>query len=213
MDNDWFLGNFRQNNLQLQKKKERRLVQSFINLVIARMNLPLPEPERSEAKAYFDFVDFQELEFYELFNRMKRSSSSLSISERAKMHELAERRDLYRKDGRFEYYFETEQDGHNDPAIEMCTRYLFWAKDEDILNLNEKQHAIAMDLVELNLLNSDIIELRDKFQQGHTLTRAESDKVLKWRYLRMKYGRQERLAAQRRRITAACLGPGFTIDW
>ncbi len=213
MGNDVFFDSCGQNNLPLQKKKERRLVQSFINLIMARKNLPLLEPERSEAKAYFDFVDFQELEFYELFNKRRSSSSSLSMTELAKLQELAERRDLYRKDGRFEYYFETEQDGHNDPAIEKCTRYLFWANDEDIYNLDEKQHAIVMDLVELDLLNSEITELLENIRQGHVLTKAENEKILKWRYLKMKYGRQERLTARQRRINAACLGPGFTIDW
>ena len=195
----------------------------FLNLVLARLNLPMPEPERSEALEYFNFVDFGKDEFYLMWSKKE----ELNASEEARFKELIKLRNKYVCSGRYEYYLEADDDGGNDSLIQhVVSTY----DDNASFSLNERQRKIAMDLIELHFLNVERKELDEK-RKKHIwwvklqlpkceLSAADFEKVLKWRYLSMKYGRQKRLAKQKleeeslqRRIDAACLGPGFTIDW
>ena len=87
-----------------------------------------------------------------------------------------------------------------------------------------------MDLIELQILNEMTEELENLCARRNCAIRyskprlkispADEERVLKWRYLNMKYGRQKRLEAEerekkarQRRIDAACLGGGFSVDW
>lgn len=195
----------------------------FLNLVLARLNLPLPEPERSEALEYFNFVDFGKDEFYHLWSKKE----ELNADEEALFKELIKLRNKYVCSGRCEYYLETDDDGGNDSLIQ----YVVSTYDDNAsFRLNERQRKIAMDLIELQLLNVERKELDEK-RKKHIwwvklqlpkceISAADFEKVLKWRYLSMKYGRQKRLKAEerenkakQRRIDAACLGGGFSIDW
>lgn len=195
----------------------------FLNLVKIRMNLPLPEPERSEALEYFNFVDFEASEFLDLlFDEFLTEEKKARLNDLRKLsnkfHHLTER---------YEYYFETNDDGFDDPLIQ---RYISTLNDIDTFYLSEKQKEIAMDLIELQLLNETSKELDDLSAKRNCSIRysepslkistADEERILKWRYLNMKYGRQKRLEAKERErkekqrsIDAACLGPGFTIDW
>lgn len=194
----------------------------FLNLIKSRINLPLPEPERSEALEYFNFVDFDESEFYELWN-----DEFITKDKKARLNALIILRNKYVCSGRYEYYFESDDDGSSDALIQ---RYISSLNDKDSYCLDERQRQIAMDLIELQLLNENYFELNERKKEyiysvkyhdpKYEIPASVFEKVLKWRYLNMKYGRQKRLEAEERErkarqrsIDAACLCPGFTIDW
>ncbi|MBQ2869983.1 MAG: hypothetical protein IJE88_08160 [Akkermansia sp.] len=195
----------------------------FLNLIKTRVNLPLPEPERSEALEYFNFVDFEASEFLDLLY-----DEFLTAEKRARLNYLRKlSKKFHHLTKRYEYYFETVDDGYDDPLIQ---RYLSTLKDKDSYCLSEEQREIAMDLIELQILNEMTEELENLCARRNCAIRyskprlkispADEERVLKWRYLNMKYGRQKRLEAEerekkarQRRIDAACLGGGFSVDW
>lgn len=172
----------------------------FLNLIKTRVNLPLPEPERSDALEYFNFVDFGEAEFYELWN-----DEYITKDKKTRLNALIMQRNKYVCSGRYKYYFETDDDGSSDVLIQRCITSL---NDKDSFCLDERQRKIAMDLIELQLLNENCFELNErkkeyiysvKYQNPkYAIPAAVFEKVLKWRYLNMKYGRQKRLEAEER---------------
>ena len=204
----------------------------FLNLVLAHFDLPLPEPLRSEAEEYFFYTDrgryeLVDLELKSLKNRGVFDSGItpkfLNTTDAARWYEL---KPLGIRYGGKDYYFETEDDGYDDEMIMRCIRNI---RDEDSFKLDERQRQIAIELLELELFEierkervweMDITPYLRKFALHELHISLDKEKRLKRRYLEMKYGRRERLRKEReeeerkrRSRIAACLGPGFTIDW
>ena len=103
----------------------------FLNLVLARLNLPLQEPERSEALEYFNFVDFGKDEFYHMWSKKE----ELNADEEALFKELIKLRNKYVCSGRYEYYLEADDDGGNDSLIQhVVSTY----DDNASFSLNER---------------------------------------------------------------------------
>lgn len=211
-------------------------IRYFRNLVISHLNLPLPEPLRSEVIAHFYYEDYGENEWLELYYKTIPSwreiftSTSLddnkvlkplNYKDRKRYEELSLLREKYKS-------YETEDDGYDDELIQQCVLY---ARDEDSFKLNEKQREIAIELIQLKLLRFKFYEeyepwIAEAIQEyigfyDYEITLNEEERSLKQRYLSEKYGRRERLEREReeeeerakRSRIAACLGPGFTIDW
>ena len=192
----------------------------FVNLINSHINLPLQEPERSEALEYFNFVDFGKTEFCRLLRKSYEFPESFTENDQCRLTELSVLNQKYACSKKYKYWLETTEDGHDDYLIQRC---FYSLKDEDSFKLNETQRKITIDLIELSILNLEYIKLNQLMHQHirsilspqkvKKLIPEDFEKMIKWRYLKMKYGRQERLAAKKRRIDAACLGPGFSIDW
>lgn len=145
----------------------------------------------------------------------------MNYKDRKRYEELSLLREKYKS-------YETEDDGYDDELIQQCVLY---ARDEDSFKLNEKQREIAIELIQLKLLRFKFYEeyepwIAEAIQEyigfyDYEITLNEEERSLKQRYLSEKYGRRERLEREReeeeerakRSRIAACLGPGFTIDW
>ncbi len=200
----------------------------FLNYVLTRLQIPWPEPLWSEVEEYFNYLDNgrHELDdlidktlptWKELFFGADTRLKPLNKKDRARYDEL---REIAAKYSENYYYFETEDDGYDDEMIMRCVRSV---RDEDFFKLDEKQRQIAIELLELELLELkrdeetlyiDIRPFLRKFSLYELhIDLFDNERRLKYRYLKMKYGRRERLRKEReeeerkrRSRIAACLG-------
>lgn len=200
----------------------------FLNYVLTRLQIPWPEPLWSEVEEYFNYLDYGKYEQQDLLEKTlptwkelllgtNTERKPLNKKDRARYDEL---RDIAAKYKGNCHYFETEDDGYDDEMIKRCVRNV---RDEDFLKLDEKQRQIAIELLELELLELksdeetlgvDIRPFLRKFSLYELhIDLFDNERRLKHRYLKMKYGRRERLRKEmeeeerkRRSRIAACLG-------
>ena len=198
----------------------------FLNLALAHFNLPLPEPLRSEVEEYFFYIDRGRLELMDLELKSIKNCPPfdrwiipkyLNATDAARWYELKPLATKYCGNC---YYFETEDDGYDDEMIMRCIRNI---RDEDSFKLDERRRQIAIELLELELFEikwrerafgCDVTpDLRKFALRELPISLPDKEMLLKRRYLKMKYGRRERLRKEReeeerkrRSRIAACLG-------